>query len=108
MKKWFPFLLLLIFISVSLAFLFLSKEDSEYTPKTDNAAIIYHEACMHCHGNKGQGSGFFYPAFEKDLTEEEIYKKIENGALLMPAFTYIKGDTLDKLVEYIHSGSYAK
>lgn len=108
MKKWFPFILILIFITASLAYLFLSKEDSKYTPKTNDAATIYHEACMHCHGDKGQGSGLFYPAFEKDLPEREIYKKINNGALLMPAFTHIKGDTLDKLVEYIYSGSYAK
>ncbi len=108
MKKWLPLILILIFISVSLAYLFLSKKESKYTPITNDVAIIYREACMHCHGDKGQGSGLFYPALEKDLSEHDIYKKIKNGALLMPAFTHIKGDTLDKLVEYIHSASYTK
>ena len=83
MKKWFPFLLLLIFISVSLAFLFLSNEDSEYTPKTDNAAIIYHEACMHCHGNKGQGSGFFYPAFEIDNLAVGVHAPVRQHTLCL-------------------------
>lgn len=108
MKKWLPFGLLMIIILVSLAYLFLSKEDSTYTPQTDNAAIIYREACMHCHGDIGQGSGLFYPALDEELDRMEIYNTIQNGDLLMPAFIHIKGDTLDKLVDFIESKSFKK
>jgi mono/diheme cytochrome c family protein len=103
MKKWLPFIVLLVLILVSLSYLFLLKEDSEYVPQTDKAAIIYREACKHCHGEEGQGSGLFYPAFDERLDSQEIYEVIQNGALLMPAFNHIKGDTLDMLVKYIQS-----
>ena len=108
MKQWLPFGLLMIIILVSLAYLFLTKEDSTYTPQTDNVAIIYREACMHCHGDKGQGSGLFYPALDEPLDREEIYDTIKHGDLLMPAFIHIQGDTLDRLVEFIESKSFRK
>ena len=108
MKKWLPFVILLIVIVTSLAYIFLSKEDSTYIPETDDAAIIYREACRNCHGDKGQGSGLFYPSLDEELHKAEIYNTIQNGSLLMPAFIHIKGDTLDRLVEFIESKSFEK
>jgi len=108
MKRWLPLGLLLTFILAATAYLFLSKEKSKYIPRTNDPALIYREACLHCHGNKGQGSGLFYPAFENNLNKDEIFNTITNGSLWMPAFSQIRGDTLDKLIEYIHSGSYRK
>lgn len=108
MKKWLPFGLLMIVIAASIVYFFFSKENSKYIPETDDAATIYREACMHCHGDKGQGSGLFYPSLDEELDKSEIYNSIQNGALLMPAFIHVKGDTLNRLVEYIQSRSFAK
>jgi mono/diheme cytochrome c family protein len=107
-KKWLPFIFLMVVLIISMAYLFLSPDQSEYTPQSDNPAIIYREACMHCHGDQGQGSGLLYPAFDKDLTEGHIQATITEGDLLMPAFPGIKGDTLKQLVHFIHSGAYKK
>lgn len=99
-------MLLMLITLISLAYLFLSKDESAYIPNTDDAATIYRQACKHCHGNKGQGSGLFYPALKDDLSEFEIHGVITQGAWLMPAFTNVKDDTLEQLIHYIQSKSY--
>ena len=91
---------------ISFLYLFFSNEKSTYIPETDEAAVIYREACMHGHGDRGQGSGFFYPAIEENLNRAEIRKLITEGSLLMPVFIHIKSDTLDQLIQYIQSGLY--
>lgn len=105
-KRWLPFLFLLTAITCSLLYLLFKKNPSEYFPHTDDPAVIYQEACMQCHGDQGQGSGLFYPAFKPGMDENKIFDAVTKGALLMPVFTHIKGDTLSALIHYIQSGAY--
>jgi len=107
-KRWLPFLFLISVIIISISYLFFSTEESVYRPDTDDPAVIYREACQHCHGKQGQGTGLLYPAFDENLTVKKIESSIVTGDLLMPAFIYIKGDTLNNLVEYIYTRSYKK
>lgn len=107
MKKWFPFIAL---ISVALLFsvyLLMSGETSPYTPETNDPLEVYAQACAHCHGPKGQGSGLFYPALKpEELTAEAIRKAIIEGDLLMPAFPNINDTLMDSLAQNILNEKY--
>ena len=106
-KKWVPFVLLLLIMATSLVYLLLAEQDSAYFPQTDDPATIYHEACKHCHGESGEGTGLFYPDLsEENLSKDKIRKVIINGEMFMPAFKSIKGDTLEHLVEYVFDKKY--
>ncbi len=105
--KWFPFIILISVAAISAVYLFLFGKTDPYEPLTDDPRKIYREACMHCHGQNGEGSGLLYPAFEHDnLKLENIRKNIVEGAFLMPSFENIRGDTLDSLVLFIYQKKY--
>lgn len=92
-----------------MVYLFLAEQDSAYIPQNDDPAIIYHEACKHCHGENGQGTGLFYPDLsEDDFSKEKIRNVILNGEIFMPAFKSIRGDTLAHLVNYIYDKKFIK
>jgi mono/diheme cytochrome c family protein len=105
-KKWFPFFLLVFVIVISSLYLLFSSRPSDYEPRTDDPLQIYREACAHCHGDEGQGTGLLYPAFKTNLEKEEINKAITEGSFLMPAFPNIKGDTLQVLIRFIENEAY--
>jgi len=107
-KKWLPFILLFAVILVSTGYLMFGNTISDYEPDSDDPRTIYREACRHCHGDRGQGTGLLYPAFEENLNPTAIEKAIVGGSFLMPAFNQIKGDTLRTLVRFIHTKSYLK
>jgi mono/diheme cytochrome c family protein len=107
-KKWLPFIFLLVIILGSSSYLVLGNKKNNYKPNTDNPKVIYREACMHCHGDKGQGTGLLYPAFEDIMNKSDIEDAIIKGSFLMPEFHHINGDTLKNLVEFIHSKSFNK
>ena len=71
-KKWLPFIFLLVIILGSSSYLVLGNKKNNYKPNTDNPKVIYREACMHCHGDKGQGTGLLYPAFEDIMNKSDI------------------------------------
>jgi mono/diheme cytochrome c family protein len=104
-RKWLPFSIFVIVACIAMINLFFFT-DAPYKPKTDDPDIIYYEVCSECHGDNGQGSGVFYPAFKDSISREEIKKNIMNGGWLMPKFKYIQEDTLQKLVNYIYEKKY--
>jgi mono/diheme cytochrome c family protein len=107
LKRWMPFIVIIIVLLITTAFLFLNRQEVYYRPQTASPAVIYREACQYCHGDKGQGTGLLYPGFDdEDLTMEKIRHSIQNGALLMPAYVNITGDTLQALVKYIYHKEY--
>jgi len=105
-KKWFPFFGLVIVIVISSVYLLFSSRTSDYQPRTDDPLQIYREACAHCHGDKGQGTGLLYPAFKNNLKMEEISRAITKGSFLMPAFPNIKDDTLQVLIRFMETEAY--
>ncbi len=106
-KRWLPFAGLITIAFVSFGFLLFSGSEDAYRPQTDDPARIYREACRHCHGPRGEGTGLLYPAFDHaDMDIETIKKKIAEGALLMPAFIHIRQDTLEILARYIEAEGY--
>ncbi len=109
LRKWMPFIGLIAIVIISSVYLFFTKQQSVYVPQTANPAQIYHEACASCHGEQGQGTGLFYPALkEEDFTQETIRKYITQGELFMPAFSHIRADTLDSLIQFVYKQGYKK
>jgi len=107
--RWTPFIGLLAIAIVSTIYLLFTQQQSVYIPKTDNPAQIYHEACASCHGEQGEGTGFFYPALnDQEFTQETIRKYVTQGELFMPAFTHIQADTLDSLVQFVYRKDFKK
>jgi len=109
LKKWLPFFLMLGVALLSSVYLILSGGDNMYIPKTRDASVIYKEACVDCHGSKGEGDGLLYPAFDySELNLQIIKDKITNGDWRMPKFKYIKNDTLEILARFIMEKKYLK
>jgi hypothetical protein len=106
MRRWLPFGVMMSIIILSGIYLFANKQKSVYVPQTDSPQRIYHEACAHCHGEDGRGAGILYPEFNAALSRDQIKKIIAGGGLFMPAFVHITGDTLDRLILYIHNKQY--
>ncbi|GEM_PF-1843609 len=103
MKRWLPFIAIIILILFFVPYLFYSKQKSTYIPRTDRPQEIYLQACKSCHGVLGKGTGMVYPSLQDmDLPTEKIGNIISNGALFMPAFKKIRGDTLQKLIDFVY------
>ena len=103
-KRWIPFLTIIMIIIVTVVYFLISSQQSIYVPGTDSASQIYMEACSQCHGESGNGQGLIYPALRgKSLSMHEITNVIRNGGFLMPAYTKIRGDTLSNLADYIYA-----
>jgi hypothetical protein len=106
-KRWFPFIIIIVIMIISIFYMNFNKQVIHYHPVTDSPKVMYREACQYCHGDQGQGTGFLYPGFDSDdLTKETIRSAISNGGFLMPAYPHIIGDTLKVLVDYIFEGKF--
>ncbi len=102
LRRWIPFSLFLILIIVFSSYFLLSAKASNYQPVTDDPAVIYYEACSHCHGKNGQSENLLYPDLaEEKMSVSKVKELVTNGEFMMPAFKNIKGDTLQKLAEYV-------
>jgi len=109
LKRWMTFLIIMGILLITMSYMFLNKQTVYYRPQTDNPSLIYKEACQHCHGDRGQGTGLFYPGLvEEDMTGESIADIIQNGSFLMAAYVNIKGDTLQILSDYIYRKGFLK
>ena len=109
MKRWIPFILMISIALFTLLYMVFYGGNEPYVPKTDSPEIIYQQACAHCHGDNGEGSGLLYPAFSDDAYNlQEIKEKITQGTWLMPGFENIKGDTLNSLADFILERGYSK
>lgn len=101
-RRLLPFLTIFVIIVVMSTFMLISPRKSIYRPNTDDPAKIYLHACAGCHGEKGQGESFLYPNLaDESLDSKEVREFILNGAVFMPSFESIEGDTLNKLVDYV-------
>jgi len=106
-KRWLPFIIIIVIIAVSIFYMSFNKQVMNYRPKMDSPKNIYSEACQHCHGDQGQGTGILYPGFDSDeLSRESIEGTIKNGGFLMPAYPFITGDTLSALIDFIMDERY--
>ncbi len=102
MKKWIPFVLLISSAIAFSGYFFYTGRSSVYRPKVHDPAIIYHEACAECHGDRGEGEGLFFPGLlDTSLTRKDVRDAMRDGRFMMPAFTEIPDTTLMNLVEYI-------
>jgi len=102
MKRWLPFIVILLIALLSGIYLLLNTTRSTYYPQTDQPGVIYREACAGCHGARGEGEHLIYPELAKEvLNRGRAQQLIMNGSMMMPAFIYIKGDTLKALLDYV-------
>ncbi len=109
MRRWYPFLILMILIFAMVIFLLMTGRDNDYTPLTSDPAIVYQEACQECHGKYGKGEGLIYPDISGgDASEKEVFELVRNGALLMPAFPNIPDSTLGKLAGYVTQNIFSE
>jgi len=108
-KRWLPFIVIILIALIMSLYMFLNSPKSDYKPTTDKPTQIYREACSSCHGVQGQGEGLLFPALTGErLKFERVEKIVVGGALFMPAFKYIKGDTLSALARYILAKDFVK
>lgn len=106
MKKWIPFIAILLIAGIALFDLLLFSENL-YQPTTADPQIIYYEACASCHGDNGKGDDFLYPSLiNESLSVLEIETIIVEGTWRMPHFRNIKNDTLSALVTFIHQQNF--
>jgi hypothetical protein len=102
MKRWLPFIIIIIFIFVLVNFLLFTGQANEYIPHSSDASVVYKEACVECHGERGNGNGLLYPDLTRVLLREEgIANIVRNGELFMPSFPHIPDSTLKKLAVYV-------
>jgi mono/diheme cytochrome c family protein len=107
MKRWMPFIALISAAVVMSVYMYIWGQSSRYKPNTDDPAVIYREACAECHGVKGEGTGVLYPALnDVTVSRRGALNSIRKGEMLMPAFTEIRGDTLETLAEYVAQQGY--
>jgi mono/diheme cytochrome c family protein len=102
MKRWLPFIILIVVIFLLVNYLLFTGQKAEYTPESSDPSIVYKEACLRCHGERGEGGGLLYPdLLIENIDEEEILDIVRNGKLFMPSFPHIPDSTLSKLATYV-------
>lgn len=109
MKRWIPFILMISVALFTFVYLVFYGGTEPYKPRTDDPQLIYEQACAHCHGERGEGSGLLYPAFsDSAYILDEVKNTITEGTWLMPGFVHIKGDTLERIGRFIVDKEYLK
>ena len=107
-KRWLPLGIIMPILLALLINYFLAAK-ADYKPQTDDPAVIYHEACSKCHGENGEGGGAMISQFRLEgKSAQEIKDTIRSGSFIMPAFTAIRQDTLDRLADYLLQGKFSK
>ena len=102
MRRWVPFIILMLFVLIFIYFLLFTSQTSEYLPKSSDPSLVYKEACSGCHGVQGEGTGLIYPDLtEEMLTENGVMYIVKKGELFMPSFPFIPDSTLKKLASYV-------
>ena len=102
MKRWYPFIILIIAIFFLVNFLLFTGQDDDYIPEISDPSFVYQQACVRCHGERGEGEGLLYPDLSQEtLAEEEVFNIVRNGEFFMPAFPNIPDSTLNNLAEYV-------
>jgi quinoprotein glucose dehydrogenase len=65
---------------------------------------VYNKYCMACHGPERKGNGSSFPSLvglEKKYKDEQVFKIIENGKNMMPAFKQIPQNEKQALVAFL-------
>jgi mono/diheme cytochrome c family protein len=107
MKKWLLFFFLILAAVVLCLYLFYFKQSETYRPDMSDPALIFSEACVPCHGETGEGKGFFFPdSLDSSLSRRDVIEAVREGKLFMPAFPNIPDSTLNKLARYIARKGY--
>jgi len=100
-KKWIPFILILI-IAVSTSFFLFIGGEASYISHTTDPAVIYRDACTGCHGIAVTKSEFLTPNLaEEKLLSTEVKTVIKDGTWRMPSFPAITDTVLDRLADYV-------
>ena len=95
-------MLVLAFLSVLIVLSVLGGQDN-YTPTTDNAAVIFEEACARCHGPKGLGGDTKGPRLAgRAVNRDEAKRQVVEGHGRMPRFPNIGGGALENLADYVN------
>ncbi|MBT3350567.1 MAG: cytochrome c [Nitrospinaceae bacterium] len=64
--------------------------------------ILFQQACSQCHGKNGEGVKSLTPPLKgRGLPMAYVRLQIYKGSQKMPAFPFIKGETLDRLAKYV-------
>jgi len=107
MKRWLPFIVLIGGAIGFSLYMLLFEDVNPYMPASNDPLVVYREACAHCHGEKGEGTGLLYPALNsEELTPDRVRKSLQEGSFLMPSFPNIKGALLDSMAQVIMRASY--
>jgi cytochrome c553 len=102
MRKWVPFVFLILILFILVEFLLSTGRTNEYLPQSSDPSLVFKQACAECHGEQGEGNGMLYPDLTKEMLSERGVKNIvRNGDLFMPAFPNIPDRTLQKLAAYV-------
>lgn len=84
----------------------------EVSSPAQRAAILWQGLCASCHGQKGLGNGWDFPAgidfttakWQDSLSDEQIIAQIKQGKPPMPAFgTRLTDEELQFLVKHVRS-----
>lgn len=106
MKRWLPFILLIMFALTATIFLITSGQET-YTPVSSNPAVIYREACMECHGSGQTEANLWSPALsQEDHTRQGVKEIVSQGTWRMPSFPNITDAALDSLANYVAERRY--
>lgn len=65
---------------------------------------VYGKYCISCHGPELKGNGSSYPSLvnlEKKYNDDKLYKLIENGKNMMPAFKQISGGEKEAIAAFL-------
>ena len=107
MLRWIPFTALILLAAVVSVFVFLVDQTDQYTPESADPGTVYSEACARCHGERGEGSAWLYPALSGNRDDaQEVIEIVRRGATFMPSFPNIPDSILSRLAGYVAQKSY--
>ncbi len=95
-------MLVLAFLSVLIVLSVHGGQDN-YTPVTNNGAVIFEEACARCHGPSGLGGETKGPRLAGHVLDPaEVKRQVVEGQGRMPRFPNINGAALENLGAYVN------
>jgi mono/diheme cytochrome c family protein len=107
LKRWTPFIGLIVIVIIILIRMVLHGSVSKYESASTDPALIYKEACSGCHGLQGKGVHFYIPDLATaTLMAEEVHSTILKGGLFMPSFGKLKNVQIEELSTYVMNKNF--